>query len=212
MHSTGYVALGMSATLAIARLWQTVTVSNRLSRLERQLAGAPTSDIEAELQRFRLAVRLQGTPFPEAGRLLRPGWLRWLPILALFVAPYLFSIGLASGWARWDKEMNHILSLQPWEGIRAVQIVRHAAGSFVQWSQPWVSAGLACLAAALALALFELACQLWLARRLQHLNRTLAPRVPSNETRLEERLDEIERRLERLIELVEASSPASESA
>ena len=69
----------------------------------------------------------------------------WLPLLLALASPLMVLKGLALGWDRFDRELVGLTSLQPWEGLRAIQIVRHATHSFFFWSTPLVSAGLICL-------------------------------------------------------------------
>lgn len=75
----------------------------------------------------------------------------WLPLLQLLGSPLAIFSGLQQGWIRFDRELVGLTSLEPWEGLRALQIVRHASHTFFSWSEPLVSAGLALLVMAAAL-------------------------------------------------------------
>lgn len=76
-----------------------------------------------------------------------------LPPLLAAVAPFLMMQGFTAGWERLDKELSHLGNLEPWEGLRAIQIVRHALNSFWNWSIPPASAGAMALLCALLLSM-----------------------------------------------------------
>lgn len=74
-----------------------------------------------------------------------------LPPLLAAIAPFLLMQGFSAGWERLDKEVEHLNNLDAWDGLRAVEIVRHAVNSFWTWSIPPASAGLMAVVCALLL-------------------------------------------------------------
>ncbi len=74
-----------------------------------------------------------------------------LPPLLAAVAPFLLMQGFTAGWERLDKELNHLDNLSPLDGLRAIEIVRHALNSFWNWSIPPASAGVMAMLCALLL-------------------------------------------------------------
>ncbi|MFN8609393.1 MAG: hypothetical protein U0931_17780 [Vulcanimicrobiota bacterium] len=74
-----------------------------------------------------------------------------LPPLLAVLAPFLLMQGFGAGWERLDKEVEHLNSLEVWDGLRAVEIVRHAINSFWTWSIPPASAGLMAVVCAVLL-------------------------------------------------------------
>lgn len=74
-----------------------------------------------------------------------------LPPLLAAVAPFLMMQGFTAGWERLDRELEHLTNLEPYEALRAVEIVRHALNSFWNWSIPPASAGAMALLCALLL-------------------------------------------------------------
>ena len=101
------------------------------------------------------------------------GWWRWwqcrrrlsgldlpplLPPLLAAVAPFLLMQGFTAGWDRLDRELSNLNGLEAWDGLRAIEIVRHALNSFWSWSIPPASAGVMALLCAL---LLSMAHMLW---------------------------------------------------
>ena len=72
-----------------------------------------------------------------------------LPMLLGFACPLLILRGLSAGWERFDLELSRLATLEPWEGLRALEIVRHACQTFFTWSTPLVTAGIACFMCAI---------------------------------------------------------------
>jgi len=114
----------------------------------------------------------------------------WWPLLLAFLSPLAILKGLSIGWERFDRELNHLSSLQPWEGLRGLEIVRHATQSFFSWSAPLVSAGICCFLLAVLLTLTH---SLW--RFQLYLTRPRPPKQPE--------LEEIREELSRLRQLLE---------
>lgn len=79
-----------------------------------------------------------------------------LPPLLAAIAPFLLMQGFTAGWERLDREVAHLNNLEPWEGLRAIEIVRHALNSFWNWSIPPASAGLMAIVCALLLVIAHL--------------------------------------------------------
>jgi len=119
-----------------------------------------------------------------AGQILGQPGLRWFAPVLLLASPWLASQGALAGWNRFNREMIGLTALQPWEGLRAVQIIRHATQSFASWAEPGISAAMACLGCAILLFLVGSLCELVLLRFLQsvsvQLRRIFPPRSESS--------------------------------
>jgi hypothetical protein len=123
--------------------------------------------------------------------------LAW-PLMLALLSPLVGLRGMYLGWQRFDRELIGLTALQPWEGLRGLQIVRHATHSFLQWSSPLVSAALMILLLALGLSLqhsFWRLTAYWRARRYQ----------PERLALIEEKLVQVHELLVRLEQRLPAS-------
>jgi hypothetical protein len=95
-----------------------------------------------------------------------PRWSLW-PLGFLLASPLLTWLGYLQGYRRFDKELQFLNALQPWEGLRALQIVRHAVNSLMSWAEPLVAAGLGALLLALLVWLTQRLLKVALVRQLR---------------------------------------------
>ncbi len=68
-----------------------------------------------------------------------------LPLLLAIASPVMMLNGIQSGLTRLDAELSGLSGLEPWEGLRALTLIRHAVSGFWLWSTPLLSAGTASL-------------------------------------------------------------------
>ena len=78
-----------------------------------------------------------------------------LPLLLAVAAPLLMLKGIQLGLGRLDAELSGLTALEPWEGLRALTLIRHAVNGFWTWSTPLVSSGVACLCYSAVLAFWH---------------------------------------------------------
>lgn len=107
-------------------------------------------------------------------------WSIW-PLGFLLASPGLAWLGYLQGYRRFDKELQFLNALQPWEGLRALQIVRHAVNSLMTWAEPLVAAGLGALLLALLVFLTQRLLKAALVRQLRGVQLELLrifPRAP----------------------------------
>jgi hypothetical protein len=170
------------------QLWRWWTCYSQLRRLHAELsriASAQQPAVDAAFEKLTLAPvqvgwasfraglsggyssplsHLSWTPRLWTTDLLALHRIVWLPPLLLCLSPVLACRAILAGYERFEKEMGNLSALQVWEGSRAVFIVRHAVGSFLNWAGPGVYAGVLCLASGLAL-LFTATFLNWLLRK-----------------------------------------------
>lgn len=207
-HPAGRGALLLTLVLCLARLgrllwcaWQLARLNSSLSRLatgqEKEVTQAfqaiPMEPLQVGWYSYQAglfrgssgALSLSSwTPRLWTGQLQGFAGLRWFAPLLLLASPWLACQAVLAGWNRFNREMIGLTSLQPWEGLRAVQIIRHATQSFYGWAEPGMSAALACLGCALVLFFVGALCEFVLVHLLHstsaQLRRIFPPRSESS--------------------------------
>lgn len=162
---------------------------------------------------------LSWTPELWSSSLLRSAEVAWVPVILLLGSPIVAWSGISAGWERWDKELATLTELQPWEGLRALDMVRHASHSFLSWAEPGVTAAVLAFGLAVALAACNWVARRWLKNSLETTRRQLLrlfPPQPQN-SELADQLADIQKQLALLRELlnrtpVESTGSGSASA
>lgn len=231
-HPAGKLALVLTSFLLLARLGRALYCGWKLQVLSRSLRGLAPGQEDAVGQAFRElclerieqgwqgyrvglwrghsgALALQAwTPTLWSRQLLAQAQSQWLPWAFCLASPWLAWQGLLAGWQRFQKEMAGLSALQPWEGIRAVQLTRHAVQSFFNWAEPGLAAALALLFCALLLGASGLILELLLELQLRAIGRQLQRLFP---TRSESSsLEEIEKQLAEIRQLLLQMKSAEE--
>ena len=194
----------------LATLGRWIYCGFQLSRLHSQLRNLPAGarqEVDGLFQQLPLGrLRLAWSAGPAGLRSWQLeywahpllGGLRWSvwPTTFLLASPWLVWLGYLQGYRRFDKELQFLSTLQPWEGLRALQIVRHAGHSLVTWAEPLVAAGLGALALALAIALLQMLSGVSLVRQLGRVQVELLRIFPTSSQ------DELSQQLQQLQKLV----------
>lgn len=181
---------GLGWTLAAIGRWSYCSYHlRRLHTQLRQLPAGARDEVDRlfeqlPLGRLRLAwsagpggVRswqLEYWAHPLMGGLRSGAW----PMSFLLASPWLVWMGYLQGYQRFDKELQFLGSLQPWEGLRALQIVRHASHSLVAWAEPLAAAGVGALFCCLTTALIQMLSRAALVRELAQIQVELLRMFP----------------------------------